>query len=345
MLCVDCRNQPAVTPDGRCRICSVADAVTAKEAADQGAPQAGPYGAPQPGPYGQPPQPGPYGPPQQPMPYGAPGLPVHGPLGPLPMGPFHPYRGLGGLSVALYALLGLCIAADLFSVFAGVGVRDVMDRVYTAEESEFDHADALYALSGVFQIVALIATGVVFVIWFHRAHRNAASFRSGPLRMGSGWTIGAWFIPFANFVIPKKIANDIWQCSTPPTLDGNFQLSRRGLLNAWWIVFVADRIIDQIAARQYNGAELPDELGDAAGTMMLADVLDIAAAVLCVLVVRKLTSMQEIRNSLALGMAGALVRPGAALDHQHPPVPSEYGHHGLTHRHAGDPILRGGSSR
>ncbi|WP_404814244.1 DUF4328 domain-containing protein [Kitasatospora fiedleri] len=34
---------------------------------------------------------------------------------------------------------------------------------------------------------------------------------------GRGWTIGAWFIPFANLYLPWRVTADIWNASGPPT--------------------------------------------------------------------------------------------------------------------------------
>ncbi|MEV6106398.1 DUF4328 domain-containing protein [Streptomyces sp. NPDC051940] len=354
MLCSTCGNQPATTPDGRCADCAGAEAPTLTKDAAPSAPapepagfgeaptafntprdgRTTPYdltppqqpggpgyaGQPQPGtPYAGQPQPGmPYaGQPQPGMPYA--GQPPHGmPYAGQPAYGYPPppsFSRLGGLAVALYALLGLCMAADVFSLFAGAHVRSLLDRIETATDSEIDAADGLYGLTGVLQLIALVATGVVFIVWFFKARKNAELFDASVLRHSPGWAIGGWFIPIGNFFIPKKIANDVWQASTPPPPGGTWQVAKTGLVTGWWALFVASTIIDRFSATAYNNAEEPDALSDAIGQMMLADVLDIAAAVLAILFVRKLTSMQEVKHSLGL-------TPGSGI----PPYPVQGGY-------------------
>lgn len=53
--------------------------------------------------------------------------------------------------------------------------------------------------------------------------------------------------------------------------------------------------IDRVASRAYQGAEAADEIQQATIQEMFADGVDIAAAVLAILVVLRLTRMQDER--------------------------------------------------
>ncbi|NGN65817.1 hypothetical protein G5C51_18190 [Streptomyces sp. A7024] len=91
MQCIDCRNRPATTPDGRCRVCSVAEAQMSLE--DARGVAVAPPGAHHPG------------------------------------ASRWMYRPLGGLATALTVLLSVCVAVDLLSLFAGFRIRGLMTDV------------------------------------------------------------------------------------------------------------------------------------------------------------------------------------------------------------------------
>ena len=63
----------------------------------------------------------------------------------------------------------------------------------------------------------LVATAIVFIIWQLRSAKNNEVLGRIQPRYTSGWSIGGWFIPFANLVIPVRILQDLWQGSDPRT--------------------------------------------------------------------------------------------------------------------------------
>ncbi|MDI3421742.1 DUF4328 domain-containing protein, partial [Streptomyces luteolus] len=191
-------------------------------------------------------------------------------------------------------LLAVVIVTDALAVWAGYRSIDVVNRLDTpgsgaVTEREVNSVDLWYALAGIAQTVALIATAVVFLVWFYRVRVNAEVFAPEYHEKKRGWTIGGWFCPVVNLWFPRRIALDIWKASS----DGN----RRGaaLLNWWWALWVTTLLIGWTASRQYARAETTDEVQNALGSVLLTDVLDIVAAILAILFVRRLTRMQYER--------------------------------------------------
>lgn len=156
-------------------------------------------------------------------------------------------------------------------------------------------------MAGLLQTVLLVATGIVFIVWFHRLRKNAEVWASGLQTKSPGWAIGGWFIPVGNLWIPRGIAADIWRASRPDPFapDGAGELRP---LNAWWGVWVLATMVSQVASRIYAGAETRDEILSGFSWLIASDLLDIAAAVLAILFVRRLTSMQHAK---ATGMISA----------------------------------------
>jgi len=85
-----------------------------------------------------------------------------------------------------------------------------------------------------------IALFVVTVVWMHKAHRATQRLWRGPRKWSSGWTVGGWFIPFANYVIPKMVMNEIERIAKARRRNGMVDASWRHEPTAvlgwlWWI--------------------------------------------------------------------------------------------------------------
>ncbi|WP_137993783.1 DUF4328 domain-containing protein [Streptomyces vilmorinianum] len=199
-------------------------------------------------------------------------------------------RNPNGLSYAVVSLLGANIVFDvLLAVF---DIRLLLTD-YTAvsfDPAVFGSVDLNVAYGMGFTLY--VATAIVFIVWFHRLRKNAEVWAGDLQSRGQGWAIGGWFIPIANLWIPRGIAADIWRASRlqPYAADGKRELT---LLNCWWTFWVAGTVVDRIAARLYDRAETGDALAAAAYWSLVAFALDIVAAVLAILFVRRLTSMQH----------------------------------------------------
>ncbi|MFJ1698003.1 DUF4328 domain-containing protein [Streptomyces sp. NPDC088252] len=275
MLCSTCRLRPPVTEGGRCLLCA-----------------------------------GPAGPPPVPP----------APMPPVPafVAPQQYLRSPNGLAKAVVVLLAAVAVADLFAVAAGLNVRrvlgDGLDNGFaTYDEAEATLADDLYAGAGALQLLMTLATAVVFIIWFRRVRLNAEVFDPGAQPMGPGWAVGAWFIPFANLVLPRRIAGGIWTASARTDPDGGRSTVPATVMNLWWGAWACSLIASRYTSQQYWKAEEPQEIIDAAGLLMATDALDLVAAVFAVLFVRKLTRMQGERA--ALGVYPPTVRPAPGRAH------------------------------
>ncbi|MFJ6812301.1 MULTISPECIES: DUF4328 domain-containing protein [Streptomyces] len=311
MLCTRCRHRAASTPEGLCTNCAngttTESTVPATPDAAAGAPQPAAPASPKPDAPGFAQSDGPgFAPPGGPgsAPPGA--LPTAPPLGAAPLyapgGQPSWLRSPVGLGRATAALLGVVIAADVFAVVADFNMYDVSGALADGEfgagmQDKADRADALYAAAGVAQVAALIATMIVFLVWFYRVRVNAEVFAPDRQSKSRGWAIGGWFVPVVNLWFPRRIALDIWDASGPDALwDGDLAAAprpSRARINAWWAVWVVSLLADRLASTAYRKAETAPEIHKAAGQMLFSDVVDMVAAVLAILFVLRLTRMQD----------------------------------------------------
>lgn len=123
--------------------------------------------------------------------------------------------------------------------------------------------------------------------------------------MPPGWSVGAWFVPVANLVLPRRIAGGIRTASAQTNPDGSRRTVPATTMNLWWGAWVCSLAFSWVPSRQYMRAEKTQEIIDAAGPVMASDALDIVAAVFAILFVRKPTRMQGERAALGVYPLGA----------------------------------------
>jgi hypothetical protein len=212
-----------------------------------------------------------------------------------------------GLAHAVTALLGVVIVVDLLIVAASLNMRSLMGKVASggvADIAEGEPSRADYAMAGsvVLYGLALLATAVLFIIWFHRVRHNAEVFAPETQRRTAGWAIAGWLIPFANLWIPHGIAADVLRAAQPHP--HSRVLQHRVLLNAWWGAWVWAMVFDRYASNAYDDAETPGAIRDAAELVVAGAAFDILAAVLAILFVRRLTAAQHEKALAGPAAAG-----------------------------------------
>lgn len=244
------------------------------------------------------------------MSFSAPGSPPPQPSyadHPQPAGPAYPVapppaaalRSPQGLATALTVLLSVAAAVNLLSAGAEAltlsVMRDLVAHPGRTSRSAVDLSDLLTGLAAGLQVLSLLGTAVVFVIWFHRVRCNGEVFRGDGFTQTSGWAIGGWFVPIGNLFIPFRIARQTWAASTQYGPDGSFRKVSSAPLTAWWILWTVSSVLGRVYDRLSRSAETPGALGDVALFGMVIDLVTVAAAVFAIVFVRRLTAMQRTR--------------------------------------------------
>jgi hypothetical protein len=212
------------------------------------------------------------------------------------------WRSLSGLASALTVLFTLDAVAGVFTIVA-VAVRLGVIRDWENGERTFDivnranDSDDLVRAAALILFLLGLATAVVFIVWMWRAAKNNEALGRLNPRFGPGWSIGGWFIPLANFVIPILIMQDLWRGSDPSVARGDpgWRSGRgSGLLGWWWGFWVLTTLRVFVGGDNANSGST--SLSDIKRSNQLAEVALVAhvvSAVLAIRVVRKLTARQE----------------------------------------------------
>ncbi|MFG2867564.1 DUF4328 domain-containing protein [Streptomyces sp. NPDC048338] len=217
---------------------------------------------------------------------------------PLPTAALRSLRGPAAVATVLLVLAGVVNLAS-----AGIGVsawsmaNDLVVDPTAVSEAALDRSDALTVNVGNFQQMALLVTGIGFLVWFHRARVNGEVFQPGGFTQTRGWAIGSWFIPLVHLLLPFRICLQIWMASAPLGPGATPRRVSTALPTAWWALWAGSGVLYAVADQMFKRAEEPEAWRNSLTVGILADALMAASAVLAILFVRKLTAMQYARTS------------------------------------------------
>jgi hypothetical protein len=167
------------------------------------------------------------------------------------------------------ALLAAISAVHFFTAF-DLADRAARSVLRPGEAVAFDGTTQTLAR---LEIAGQILTAIAWFVWLHRAVANARSL-GVQTEATAGWSVGWWFIPFANLVKPYQILRSLFY--------GLVSGSAR-IVGFWWACYLVAGLIGNFAALQ-RPATL-DALRVYAGSFLLTDALRFAAAILAAFMV------------------------------------------------------------
>jgi hypothetical protein len=215
----------------------------------------------------------------------------------VPMG-----KQVRAVEIALY----LVIVVDLVSIESTMSEMALLGRIAARGAFSVEEIQSNDSRQGAIAALGLIATfvlGVLFIQWTRQGYRNADIVAPGVRRFGHGWAIGAWFTPFLAAWRPKQIVNDIYAAGHDRKSGSKDQL-----LTWWWATLLISGTITYTVAR--SRPDTLTGLRTADRWLTFANVLEIVAAVLAVLVVRKVSAALDAAGRR--GLSPAMEPPATA---------------------------------
>ncbi|HZG03991.1 MAG TPA: DUF4328 domain-containing protein [Streptomyces sp.] len=215
-------------------------------------------------------------------------------------------RSARGLSLWLCAALSALLLCTLVQFGLDVRLYNELEALsvssFYSYGGDFDYeslkttSDVMAALTTLFSLPVV----VLWLVWFWRVRMNAEAFAPGGVRYDPAWAILSWLVPVVWFFMPKQIINDICDRSDPGASPAGWygprQSSNRGLLNGWWTLWLIGMVGGLLFSWEnwYEATSVEDAEGTVALAILL-DLLAVPSTVLAILVVLRLTSLQEDR--------------------------------------------------
>lgn len=219
---------------------------------------------------------------------------------------FDRYRDLGTRAHVLRGWLlafALLSALELVLEIDHLSVLDQTDPLEYLESQDIAGAESRLGIVLLIGVGAWVFCAAFFLAWFHRAYRNLIPLGALKLQYGTGWSIGAWFIPIFNLIRPKQIANDIWRASEPTTPNwpypGTWQsLQVSALLHWWWAAYLITGFLERVSARAYGDFDTWTAAHRGTSLAIPASAFEIVSALMCVWVVTRITRRQQERAAM-----------------------------------------------
>ena len=213
------------------------------------------------------------------------------------------WRPIDGRAKTVRVLLFVLAAISAAALISDGYEWSLLDGAMNGDSITDDQAslsDNVQLIFGVLLTVTNLAVIVTFLMWLFRTYKNVRALGAGDLRYKPGWSIGAWFIPFFNFVGPKQIVNDAWRASDPdlpPAAGGTWRGAAipAALFGWWWAAWIVTSVLANTSFRVNLSAETLKELRDASAVDFASDLSTIPACLLCAAVVAAITRRQNER--------------------------------------------------
>ena len=230
------------------------------------------------------------------------------------------YQSAATRSRAAIALLGVWMASAVGLVVVNLFRLDLVNRVGSGQRVGLDEArasdslvsGAALASSGVYVLAA-----IAVLMWLHRAVRNNHILGERDLRFSPAFAVGCWFIPFANLVLPYQAVREAWGAADPE-LPWSTPESRRGsrgsgLVLAWWLTFILGSLagLATLGFGPNSDVDVLTRVRAITYITVVQEGLHLAAALLFIAVVTRLTSRQDQKAQSMLAAALAQSTPPA----------------------------------
>lgn len=216
------------------------------------------------------------------------------------------YRSTLGVASFLQLLLAGSVVIQLWVLAVALPYRRMLQGLISgtfaggpAEIARIE--DAFWAATG-FALMTALVTGLIWIVWNYRTYKNLDAL-GRPRRYRAWWAIWGWFIPIMSLFRPRQVVGDMWLQSAPAVPDPS---ATSGVVvpwffNAWWAAWLLV-VLTGVAVQLGSGSEL-EVMASVVQWTILGVVAEVVAAPLAILVVRSISSQQDL---LGRRLAGRL---------------------------------------
>jgi hypothetical protein len=192
------------------------------------------------------------------------------------------------LRTALIVSLGLTIITFLFEVAELASSYSLN----TDPEVDLTILDWLNLLIAVALIVVAITTIVLWCMWVHRAARNISESQATAFSFSPAWSVGWYFIPFANLITPFGVMREIWNASVG---DMAHLDTPQPLVTLWWLSWISSSILSNISLRISLNAETAEGLYWSTAVGAVSSILSFIAIPAAIKMLDAITRGQQQR--------------------------------------------------
>jgi hypothetical protein len=171
---------------------------------------------------------------------------------------------------------------------AGVAAWAWLGAAPPAAAAKPDAADPALLLDTL-QLLLFVAGVLAAARWLYVAGGNVRAMGATDMMGSPAWSVGWYFVPLANLVMPFVAMRELWRASAHPR---DWQAAPApAFLLLWWVCWLASNIAGTVAFRlEWEGYAGMDAVATA---QMISDALFVPAALLFAHIVARIQAMQD----------------------------------------------------
>ncbi|MGZ8311441.1 MAG: DUF4328 domain-containing protein [Allosphingosinicella sp.] len=134
--------------------------------------------------------------------------------------------------------------------------------------------------------LAMLACAILVGMWIYRVTANAHCF-SDEMTITPGWSVGWYFVPFANMVKPFQGMKEAWLASHFRV--GGHGQPAPGLLGWWWALWLITNILSSISFRISLSAPMGAMSAPAVFIDVATALLNVPLSLILISMIRRLS--------------------------------------------------------
>ena len=215
------------------------------------------------------------------------------------------YRDPAGRARAATIVLAVFMVCDVLLAASEAYTIRAIDGFQAGTQGldALERSDQLGGVTGISLLVLTALAATFSARWILRVNRNAQQRSEGWMTVSPRWNVGAFFVPFANLLIPFRGLRETFQVSVDR--DDPEAVAVPVSFRIWWAAWLAMGVAGQISFRLSMKAETLEQLRQVSVINLFTTPLDLLAASLFIGVIWRITRLQ--RRNLSRDEAGAIL--------------------------------------
>ena len=196
------------------------------------------------------------------------------------------------VATTLFVVLGV---ATLITIIATAHqtnlIRELTDGRDVSNQQLLTSDTLLTFISNIY-IGTFMAAALTFLVWLHTASKNLAALGTEHQEFTPFKAILWWFIPIAWIIFPFWVVKEIWHESHP----NPSKPAPAVLFGLWWLTWLTSGFATAVLSFFPDSPSL-SQLHSQNIITITADVLSLISLVLVIIIIRRITSNQELKHS------------------------------------------------
>lgn len=214
------------------------------------------------------------------------------------------FKPAGALKIILLGLFCAYCLLMLASILTTIGQNSLIQGLTsgTTSQTQLEASDVRTGMLALIQLGLFIGLALFWCLWKYRMHKNLDALGSHNTNFSHGWAVGWYFVPFLNLARPYQVMQEIWfESGGLPS----------PIVGGWWAMLIVDNVITRVSTSMATAAQRGQDISayiTAGNAQIAAHLASLVAAVLAMLVVHKVSQMQQEKLTVLWNQAHSTLK-------------------------------------